>query len=138
MLFAVPGGDDRIGHRQVGQRQQSGITVNIFDVRGGNVPQSAVPEDEVGSIFSGVEIGELGLLRSTGTLRPGTQRFNLVIVGSILLTVQSRRWFGPELVSALECETGNGTQPRRRHGRTGRRRRRLRWDLGKAQFWKRR
>src|SRR5215469_9094364 len=94
-------------------------------MRGGDVPKSAVPENKVVSAFSGIEIGELRLLRGPSAVGLGAQRLNLVIVGGVLLTGQSRRGFGPELIPALECETRDSTQPRCRHGRAGRRR----WGL---------
>src|SRR5215469_3388245 len=73
----------------------------------------------------GIEIGELGLLRGTSALGLDAERLNLVIIGRVLLTVQSGRWFGAELVAALQCETRDGTQPWHQHRSAGGRRRRL-------------
>src|ERR1700747_2076902 len=92
---------------------------------GGCVPERAVPENKVVSAFPGIKVCEFGLLWRPGAVGLATQCLNFVMVGYVLLTVQRRRWFGPELVSALDCETRDGAQPWSRHGRARRRRRGL-------------
>jgi hypothetical protein len=71
MPLAVPSGDDRIADRQVGQRQQSRTITDTFDIRGGDVPESAVPEDKVASVLSSIEIGEFSLLRGARAVGAG-------------------------------------------------------------------
>ena len=54
--------------RPVGQRQQSRTVIDVLDMCGRHIPDSAVPEDKVISAFSGIKIGELGLFWGTGAL----------------------------------------------------------------------
>ena len=115
----VPSDDERIGHRQSAERQQSCIVTNIIRMRCGDIPESSVPEDEV---IPSIEIGKSGLFRSAGAVEAGAQSLNLIIVLGVPFAAQGRRCLGAELVSAFQGEGRDRAQPRSRHRREGRRR----------------
>src|SRR5215469_2214967 len=62
VLLAVPGSDGSIGHRQIGQREQTRIVVDVVDMRGCDLAESAA---QLEGDVSGIEVGELGLLGGT-------------------------------------------------------------------------
>ena len=61
--LTVPSGNERIGDRQRAEGQQPRIVTNILRVRGGDIPERSVPEDEV---IPSIEIGELRLAPGCG------------------------------------------------------------------------
>jgi len=65
VFLAVPGGDGSIGHRQISQREQTRIVVEVVDMRGCDLAESAA---QLEGDISGIEVSEFGLLGGTGAL----------------------------------------------------------------------
>ena len=86
--FGVPGGDDRIAHRQVGQGEQARTVIDAELICGRDVPQSPFPQRKIIGV---PEQSEIGLLSGAVAVGPGPHPLDLVERCGIALASQRRR-----------------------------------------------
>ena len=120
--LAVPARDERIGGREICQREEPGCVAALAQVSRGDPPQRAVPQHRSG--FD-VEIGEIRLFGRA--LRAGERAdlLDLVVIPRVSIAGQCRWWRSSKTRRAREREWIEVGHPRCRHRRERRRRGRI-------------
>src|SRR5215468_1020981 len=97
MNFAIPGGDDGIRPSHPRQGKKAGGVAGIIEIGCGNTAKSPIPLSEE---VIRIEISKLRLLCCALRAVEAAERFDFVIILSIAVAVQLRRWFGAKLRGA--------------------------------------
>src|SRR4029453_7180129 len=111
-ILSVPSRDDCVRHRHVDQGEQTGTVAYVVDVSRGDIPDRAVPKNDV---ITRPEQREFRVGGSSCAIETSSHRLNLVIGDGVLMAVE--RWRRPcaELISTFQCERSDVAQPGYRH-----------------------